>query len=289
MLTPRGGIECDVTVTRVEPERFYLVSAAATETHDLAWIERHAPADGSVEIANVTDRYGVLTIAGPSSRELLQRLSDDDLANEGFPFFRARHLEVGGNRVLALRVSYVGELGWELHHPLEHQRTLYDRLHEAGAGARPRRLRLPRARVDALREVLPALGRGHVRGLDAPRRPGSSASSPSTRATSSGATALLRRARRAGVSHRLSCLVVDADGADAHGYEPVYADTAKPIAYVSSGGYGHTIGKSIALAYLPVAHAAVGTELEVGILGSRRAVEVAGQPLYDPGNERLRS
>jgi glycine cleavage system aminomethyltransferase T len=83
--------------------------------------------------------------------------------------------------------------------------------------------------------------------------------------------------------------VIDADGADAHGYEPVYAEGSGPVAYVSSGGYGHTLGTSIALAYLPVAHAAVGTELEVGILGSRRPAVVAEQPLYDPGNERLRS
>jgi dimethylglycine dehydrogenase len=99
----------------------------------------------------------------------------------------------------------------------------------------------------------------------------------------------LVRERDEGVSHSLSCLVVDADGADAHGYEPVYAGGGRPIAYVSSGGYGHTVGASIALAYLPVEHAAVGTELEVGILGERRAAVVSEQPLYDPANERLRS
>ena len=133
MLTPKGGIECDLTVTRVRPDRFLVVSAAATETHDLAWIERHDPDDGSVRIENVTARYGVLTLAGPRSRELLQRLTRDDVSREAFPFFRARHLEVAGMRVLALRVSYVGELGYELHHPLELQRVLYDRLWEAGA------------------------------------------------------------------------------------------------------------------------------------------------------------
>ena len=132
MLTPKGGIEADVTVTLLEGGRYYVVSAAATETHDLAWIQRHAPADGSVEIANVTDRFGVLTIAGPTARKLLQRLSDDDLSNDAFPFFRARYVSLGGHRVLAVRVSYVGELGWELHHPLELQRALYDLLHEAG-------------------------------------------------------------------------------------------------------------------------------------------------------------
>jgi dimethylglycine dehydrogenase len=109
-----------------------VVSAAATETHDLAWIERHAPQDGSVRIENVTARDGVLTGAGPKSRELLERVPRDDFSNQGFRSFRARHVEAGRVRVLAMRVSYVGELGWELHHPIEEQRTLYDLLFEAG-------------------------------------------------------------------------------------------------------------------------------------------------------------
>jgi glycine cleavage system aminomethyltransferase T len=103
-----------------------------------------------------------------------------------------------------------------------------------------------------------------------------------------GRDALLRERER-GPSHVLSCLVVDADGADAHGYEPVYAGDAAPVAYVSSGGYGHTIGRSIALSYLPAPLAAVGTELEVKILGDRRRAVVSAQPLYDPAGERLRS
>ncbi len=132
MCTARGGIETDVTVALLAPGSYYVVSAAATETHDLAWIERHAPTDGSVRIDNVTPRFGVLTIAGPRSRELLGRVSRDDFSNEGFRFFRARHVEVGRAHVLAVRVSYVGELGWELHHPIEAQGSLYDALFEAG-------------------------------------------------------------------------------------------------------------------------------------------------------------
>jgi dimethylglycine dehydrogenase len=287
MLTPKGGIEADVTVTLLEPGRYYVVSAAATETHDLAWIQRHAPADGSVEIANVTDRYGVLTIAGPSSRELLQRLSEDDLSNEGFPFFRARHIALGGSRVLAIRVSYVGELGWELHHPLELQGTLYGLLHEAGEG-----LGLVdfgyRALESMRYEKCYRLWGADMSADWSPLQAGLERFVAFDKDDFIGRAALSRE-RDEGVSHRLSCLVVDADGADPHGYEPVYADQEKPIAYVSSGGYGHTIGKSIALTYLPVAHTAVGTELEVGILGSRRAAVVAGQPLFDPSNERLRS
>src|SRR5439155_11107584 len=103
MCRPSGGIECDLTVTRLEQDRFYLVSAAATELHDYAWIEAHLPRDGSVVLENVTDRYGVLTLAGPRSRELLQTVTDSDLSREAFPFFRARELTVGGIDTLVLR------------------------------------------------------------------------------------------------------------------------------------------------------------------------------------------
>src|SRR5439155_11149670 len=129
---PSGGIECDLTVTRVEPERFYVISAAATELHDFAWLQMHLPEDGSVVLEDVTSRYGVLTLAGPLSRELLQQLTDTDVSREAFPFFRARHIRVGPVPTLTLRVSYVGELGFELHHPLEYQRTLHDLVVEMG-------------------------------------------------------------------------------------------------------------------------------------------------------------
>jgi dimethylglycine dehydrogenase len=287
LLTPKGGIEADVTVALLEPGVYYVVSAAATETHDLAWIKRHAPDDGSVAIENVTDRYGVLTIAGPRSRELLQGLSDDDLSNEGFPFFRARHIEVGGVEVLAVRISYVGELGWELHHPLERQAALYESLFDAGAelglvdfGYRA---------LESLRfEKCYRLWGADLSADWSPLQAGLERFVAFDKGGFIGRDALLRE-REEGSSHSLSCLVVDADGADAHGYEPVYADGAGPIAYVSSGGYGHTVGRSIALAYLPLPYAAVGTELEVGILGSRRPAVVVEQPLYDPAGERLRA
>ncbi len=287
LLTERGGIEADVTVALVAPGRYYVVSAAATETHDLGWLEMHAPDDGSVRIDNVTGRYGVLTIAGPRSRELLQRVSTDDFTNAGFPFFRARTVGVGRAQALAVRISYVGELGWELHHPLEVQRHLYDVLFEAGDdlgivdfGYRAlESMRLEKCYrlwgadlsadwtpLQAGLERFVALDKGGFIGRDA-----------------------LLRERDEGSTHLLSCLVVDAAEADAHGFEPVYADGERPVAYVSSGGYGHTVGRSIALAYLPVEHAAVGTELEIGILGERRPAVVTEQPLLDPAGERLLS
>ena len=285
MCTPRGGIETDVTVTLISPGTYYVVSAAATETHDLDWIERHVPDDGSVRVDNVTTRFGVLTIAGPRSRELLQRVSPGDFSAEGFRFFRARHVEIGRARVLALRVSYVGELGWELHHPIETQRALYDALFAAGED-----LGLTDFGYRALEsmrfEKCYRLWGADMSADWSPLQAGLERFVAFDKGDFIGRDALLRE-REQGSTHTLACLVVDVDGVDAHGLEPIYAVGERPIAYVASGGYGHTIERSIALAYLPVEHAAVGTELTVGILGDRRRAVVSEQPLLDPAGERL--
>ncbi len=283
MLTPNGGIECDLTVSQLRPERYYVVSAAATETHDLAWIEQRLPDDGSIRVDNMTEQYGVLTLAGPRSRELLQRLTSADLSREAFPFFHVRHIQVAGLDVIALRISYVGELGYELHHPLELQRELYDRLWEGGAD-----LGLVDFGYRALESL--RLEKGYrLWGADmsadyTPLEAGLERFVAFDKGDFIGRKALLEREPRI----RLVTLVVDADDADAHGYEPVYID-GELETYVMAGGYGHTVGKSIALAYLPLEHAAEGTEAEIEILGERRAARVVPDALVDPTGERLRS
>jgi dimethylglycine dehydrogenase len=284
MCTPRGGVECDVTVTRLAEDRFYVVSAAATERHDYAWIAKHLPDGGSVRLGNVTSSYGVLTLAGPRSREVLQALTDHDCSHESFRFFRCQELHVGMAPIRALRLSYVGELGYELHHPVDYQRYLYDLLMQAGAqyeivdwGYRALdSMRLEKAYrlwgvdmtadwtpLEAGMERFVALDKGDFIGRDA----------------------LLRQQER-GVERELACLVIDADDADPHGYEPVLVGD-EVIGYVAAGGYGHTVAKTIALAYLPTAYLEPGTDLEVKILGARRSARVVKQPLYDPKNERL--
>jgi dimethylglycine dehydrogenase len=286
MCTPAGGIECDVTVTRLAEARFYVVSAAATEAHDLAWIERHLPGDGSVTLANVTARYGVITLAGPRSRELLEAVTDADCSREAFPFFRCREIEVGRAPVRALRISYVGELGYELHHPLEYQRHLDEQVREAGEplglvdfGYRALdSLRLEKAYrlwgVDMSQNWTPLeAGLGRFVRLD--------------KGDFIGRDALLRQ-RANGLVRELACLAVDVDGADPHGFEPVLAG-GNAIGYVTSGGYGHVLETSLALAYLPVAHTRPGTELAVEVLGEPRPARVVSQPPYDPDNERLLS
>ncbi len=284
LCTPRGGIECDLTVTRLAADRFYLVSAAATELHDYAWIERHLPGDGSVRLENVTARYGVLTLAGPRSRELLQALTDSDCGREAFGFFRCRDLALGTAPVRALRVSYVGELGYELHHPVEFQRTLYDALQEAGA---------PLGLVDWGYRALDSMRLEkayRLWGADlsadwTPLEAGLERFVDFDKGDFLGRDALVAQRER-GVERRLACLAVDADDADCHGSEPIRAGD-ELVGYVAAGGYGHVVEESIALAYLPVDYATPGTTLRVQILGDRRPARVVDTPLYDPKNERL--
>ncbi|MHB8506050.1 MAG: FAD-dependent oxidoreductase, partial [Acidimicrobiales bacterium] len=280
-----GGVECDLTVTRLASDRYYVVSAAATETHDLAWITDHAPLSG-VEIGNLTAAVGVLTLAGPDSRSLLQRLTQADCSDAALPFFRALDGRVGAAPVRIMRLSYVGELGYELHHPVEYQRHLYDRLLDAGAdlglvdfGYRAlESMRLEKCYrlwgTDLSSEVTP-LEAGLERFVRLEGR------------TFVGREALAAQAE-AGVRRVLCCLDVDASDADAHRYEPVSRDGVH-VGWVSSGGYGHRVGRSLALAYLPVEHAAPGTELDIQILDSARPATVVAQPVYDPGNLRLRA
>jgi dimethylglycine dehydrogenase len=286
MCTVQGGIECDVTVTKLADDHFYVVSAAATELHDYDWIESHLPDDGSVLLENTTSHIAVLTVAGPRSRELVQALTDADCSHRAFPFFRCRTMRVGMVPVRALRVSFVGELGYELHFPMEYQRHLYDLLMAEGEehgivdwGYRA---------LESMRlEKAYRLWGSDMSSAWTPLEAGMERMVDFEKGDFIGRDALLRQ-REQGVEHKLTCLVVDADDADAHGFEAVYAGD-EAIAYVASGGYGHTVEQSIVFSYLPVRYATPGTELKVDILGDRRPARVVEQPIYDPKNERLRS
>jgi len=283
MCTPRGGIECDVTVTMLDENRYYLVSAAATELHDYAWIARHLPRDGSVTLENLTSRLATLTIAGPRSRDLLQALTRSDVSNRALRFFRCRELHVGMAPVRALRLSYVGELGYELHHPMEYQRHLYDLLMDEGEqygivdfGYRA---------LDSMRLEKGYRLWGEDMSADwTPLQAGLERFVDFDKGDFLGRDALVRE-KEEGSRQVLACLVIDADDADAHGFEPVYSN-GEPVAYVASGGYGHTVEKSIAFSYLPREVAAPGTQLEIDLVGERRAAIVVQEPLYDPAAER---
>lgn len=287
MLTERGGIECDLTVTRLAEDRYYVVSAAATEAHDLAWMERHLPADGSVTVENLTARAGVLTVAGPRSRELLQVMTSDDLSNEAFPYMTARWIRLGSAPVLAMRLSYVGELGWELHHPIEFLLHLHDRLVEAGQACGI--VDFGYRALDSMR-----LEKGYrLWGADispdyTPFEAGLDRFVKLDKGEFIGREALLRQ-RAEGIRRTLACLTVEASEALPHGNEPVFDGDDDVVSYVMAGDYGHVVGKTIALAYLPVELAAAGTQLDVEILGERCPATVVEAPLYDPENAKLRA
>jgi glycine cleavage system aminomethyltransferase T len=133
LLTERGGVRAEFTLTRVGPDRFYLISAGSLETHDFDVLEKLLPADNSVRIDKVTTQRGVLVLAGPRSREVLAKVADIDVSNKAFPWLTARRLSIGAAGLIAMRVNFVGELGYELHHPTETQNTIFDALMAAGA------------------------------------------------------------------------------------------------------------------------------------------------------------
>ena len=173
MLNARGGIECDFTVTRLEQHRFRIVTGTAFGNHDMAWVRKHLPADGSAQVSDVTSAYACFGIWGPRAREVLAPLTKSDLSNEAFRYMTAQEISIGSVPCLAVRVTYVGELGWELYCPSEYGQALWDSLWAGGPGARHPRLRLPRDRRPADREGLPRLGRRHdARGDARPGRPG---------------------------------------------------------------------------------------------------------------------
>jgi dimethylglycine dehydrogenase len=286
LLTERGTIECDVTLTRLEPDRFLVLSAAVAELHDLDWLRRHAPEDGSVTIENVTARSGVLILAGPCARDVLGRVTDADLSNAAFPWLAARRIQVGPAPVLALRINYVGELGWELHHPLEYQIALYEALRAAGEdlGLADFGLRA----MDSLR-----LEKGYrAWGADlntevTPLEAGLERFVAFDKGDFVGRDALLAQ-RRAGLRKRLATLEVDALDADCWGSEAVW-DGDRVAGITTSGGYGYCLGRSLAVAYLDAPLAAPGTPLTVEILGERRPARVLAEPPFDPEDRRPRA
>ncbi len=285
LLNERGGIECDLTVTRLAADRFMLVTGSAFGLHDLAWIRSHAPADGSVSLEDSTDRFTCLGLWGPRARDILARATDDGVSNAAFPYLTARRLSVGGVGVLALRVTYVGELGWELYAPMEHGLALWDALWRAGESAGL--LAAGYRAIDSLR-----LEKGYrywsadLTPEDTPWEAGLGFCVKLDKGDFIGREALLAQRAR-GIERRLVCLTLTDPHAVVLGGEPILGDGAV-LGRVTSGGYGYAVGRSIAYGYLPVASTAAGMPLAVEVFGERVAATVSGEPLYDPGGARIK-
>ena len=283
MLNSRGGIECDFTITRVEEELFSIVTGTAFGNHDLSWIRRHAPEDGSVRLSDVTARWACFALWGPRARDILGPLTPDPL---DFPYMTMRDIALGDVPVRALRVTFVGELGWELYCPTEYGLTLWRQLWEAGE---PHGLVAGGYRaIDALRlekgyrvwaaDITPDEtpyegGLGFCVKLD---KPGGFLGRDA-----------LARAKEDGPRARLRCVTLSDPRAVALGNEPVRMD-GEIVGRVTTGGYGYTVERSIAYAYVPP-DVEPGAAVEIDIFGEWVPGEVVREPLFDPKGERVRA
>jgi glycine cleavage system T protein len=288
MLSPRAGIMCDLTVTRLAEDRFWVVTGGAVGKHDMAWMRRHLPADGSVHLEDRTSGLCCIGVWGPQARRLVQSVSEDDLSNAAFPYMTARDFHVGYVPVRALRISYVGELGWEIYAPTEFGGQLWDTLWRAGeplgavacGGAAYDSLRLEKGYrlwgqdIDEEHDPYEAglgwavrLGKGEFIGREA--------------------AAAIKEEGPTRRERKLCCMVTEDPALLLVGKEAVL-DGDRAVGYVTSAGYGASVGESILFGYLPVDHAEPGTALSVWSEGRAHPVTVVADPLFDPGNERLK-
>jgi glycine cleavage system aminomethyltransferase T/glycine/D-amino acid oxidase-like deaminating enzyme len=287
MLNQRGGIECDFTVTRLAADRFFIVTGTAFGTHDLGWIRAHAPDDGSVEVADVTFERACLGIWGPKARDIVASVSEDELSNTAFPYLTAREITIGGVPVLALRVTYVGELGWELYCAMDDGLALWDALWAAGqshgmvaGGYRA---------IDSLRlEKGYRVWSSDITPDDTPYQAGLGFAVRLSKDPGFIGQEALRAAHGAPLYRSLGCLVLDEPLAGALGNEPIRVGE-DVVGRVTSGGYGFEVGASIAYGYLPVALAEAGTRCEVEVFGDWVGAVVTAEPLYDPDGLKIRS
>jgi 4-methylaminobutanoate oxidase (formaldehyde-forming) len=286
MLNPRGGIECDFTVTRLGEERFRIITGTAFGEHDRSWIRLNAPEDAEFVLEDVTSQYAAIGLWGPRARDILSRVTKADVSNAAFPYMTAQQIAVGDVPALAVRVTYVGELGWEFYCPMEYGQRLWDALWDAGqkdgivaAGYRAiDSLRLEKGyrywSADISPDYTPyEAGMGFCVKLD--------------KGAFIGRDALVKQ-KAEGIKRKLCCLTLADKTVIALGSEPVRSGD-QIVGWITSGAYGYSIGSSIAYAYLPLERAAVGTQLDVEWFGERIGAVVEREPLWDPKGERVKS
>lgn len=270
MLDESGGIMCDLTVSRLEENKYWVVTGGSVGTHDLAWMTAHLPKDGSVRIADVSSSYCCVGLWGPLAPQVLQSVTFTDVSKAQFPFFSVQQMRIGSIPAIAVRVSYVGESGWEIYAPTECGLKLWDTLWQAGqphgliaaGGGAFESLRLEKGFLlwgtDIHTEYDP-----YEAGLGFAVKP--------NKGDFVGKEALLRR--REYPSRKLCYLTLDDPTVTVLGKEPVLAD-GKVLGYATSAGYGYSLGRCVVYAYLPLAYAASGTKVKVEYFGKPYAATV---------------
>lgn len=288
MLSLNGGVRAEFTIYKTAKNNYYLVSAGAMERHDWDYLTKLAPQDGSVQLQKITTQMGVLVIAGPKSRELLQKLTDADLSNEIFKWLTGRRINIGFAQADILRVNFVGELGFELHHPIEMQNYIFDLLMEAGAefDIKPFGIRaMDSMRLEKSYRLIPrelsieysALESGLERFVKLDKE-----------CDFIGKKALAQWKEKGFVNSFVTLEVLGIKDTDARGSEALYKD-GEIIGRATSGGFGFRINKSLALGMVQSAHAEIGTSMEIEILGELYQSIVVEESPYDPENVALRS
>jgi dimethylglycine dehydrogenase len=285
-LNTNGGVHSEFTIRRESENSFYLVSAGALQRLDHDYLKKRMPKDGSVQFTDLTGTYGVLVLAGPKSRKILERVSDADFSNEAFRWLTSQDIRVAMAPVNAMRVNYVGELGWELHHPVEYQNRIFDALFKAGAdfGLKPFGIRamdsmrfeksyrmvgtelsIEYSAFESAMDRFVKIDKGDFLGRDA-----------------------LLASQQAGVNNLLVTLeVAGVNDADALGNNALLKD-GELIGRATGGGFGFRVDKSLALGMVQPRFAEPGTGLDIEILGRSYAATVIDDSPFDPKNERLR-
>jgi 4-methylaminobutanoate oxidase (formaldehyde-forming) len=291
MLNDKGGIECDLTVARVADDEYYIVTGTGFATHDFDWIRRNIPAGLNVQLFDVTSSYSVLALMGPNAREVLSRVTRADLSNQAFRFGSQQIIGIAGCPVRALRVTYVGELGWELHLPVEYATSVYDALMEAGAdlGLRDAGYRA----IDSLRLEKGYRAWGADIGPDhTPDEAGLGWAVKLNKNIDFRGRAAVEAQRRDGVKKMLACFTVEDPDVVLLGRETIYRN-GKRVGWLTSAGYGYTLGLSIGYGYVRNpegvdADFVLAGDYELEVATERVICKVGMKPLYDPGMVRIK-
>jgi dimethylglycine dehydrogenase len=293
-LTRKGGIRSEFTITKIAEQHYYVVSAGAAERYDSDYLQKMLPrsepsAAPPVQLRNITTSRGCFVLAGPRSREVLAKLTDTPLDNEAFPWLTGQVAEVGlATDVYLMRVNFVGALGWELHFPIEYAHHLFDAIFAAGA-----EFGIGMAGMRAM-ESLRLEKSYRMWGTDltvdnSPFEAGLDRFVRMNKGSFIGKEALEKQLAQ-GVPNRFVTFEVHGvTDADPLGNEPLFDPGGNLIGRATAGYYGHALGKSLGLGYVKPAHAAVGTELQIEILGERKRVTVLVDSPYDPENTELRA
>jgi dimethylglycine dehydrogenase len=284
MLTPQGGIECEMTITRLSPDRFYLNSSIMGQVHDLDWLTQHVLEDETVTIRDMTNELAILAVSGPRSRDIIQPLTETDLSNDTFAWLNAQEIQVAGVSCIALRVSYVGELGWELHHPIDSMLTLYDALVTSGephglvhfGSYAMNEMRIEKGYKawgsELTTEITPVEARIE-RFVDQSK-------------DFIGKNAVVARSKEQ-LSMVLVYCEVDTKDTECRGNEPVYSN-GKLVGITTSGTWSHTSNKSLAFAYVIPELEQAGSRFDIQIMSERRDAVVLDAPVVDPQNKKLK-